>query len=181
MLTSQCPHEDCLETLELPMNLTLFRKEEVNSVLTCRPEDEVELEIRFPTGNDQQHWLLYAGDNLEQEMSTGLITRINGEKPSMDWKLPKGWLPAVAEILESNDLFTGLILQAECPTCGRINDIAFDLEDYLLRQLEQQQWQLKRQVHQLASIYHWTESEIVALPKKRREEYLQFIHEAMLS
>lgn len=34
---------------------------------------------------------------------------------------------------------------------------------------------LLRQVHELASLYHWSEAELLALPLPRRQAYLQII------
>lgn len=180
-VSSQCLYEDCRERLELPLDLNLFRLDEQNSIVMCKPEEAVELEIRLPTGKDQRFWLSHASEDWEREMATRLVFRINGETPVRGWQLPGEWLQPIAQTLEAHDPFTVMSLETECPVCTRRVDVAFDLENYLLHQLERQQWQLKLEVHQLASFYHWSERDIVALPKNRREEYLHLIHESMPS
>lgn len=178
-LSYQCSRDDCREKMELPLDLNLFRMDETKNSLQCKPEETIEVELRLPTGKDQQYWLTHTNENLEKEMAKFLVTHINGKEPAPDWQIPNAWLEPIAQTLEEHDPFTVMSLQTACPACGRVSDVDFDLENYLLRQLEIQQWRLKQQVHELASVYHWSENDIVSLPKSRREEYLHFIHEAM--
>jgi len=53
--------------------------------------------------------------------------------------------------------------------------LIIDLEDMLLRKLEEKQYQLLCEVHQLASRYHWSEERIIALPVRRRALYLSLV------
>jgi len=63
---------------------------------------------------------------------------------------------------------------AACPACGASNEIAVD--PYLV--LAASPEELFVEVHLLASAYHWSEAEILALPRARRQLYLRLIDRA---
>jgi hypothetical protein len=66
-------------------------------------------------------------------------------------------------------------VQATCPACGIVHDIAIDPYVFLAWPLAQD---LFHEVHLLASTYHWSELEILALPQHRRRRYLKLIDQA---
>lgn len=65
-------------------------------------------------------------------------------------------------------------VQACCPECGFENHV--DLNPYLA--LGHGSEAILREVHQVAAHYHWGEAEILALPRTRRQRYLQLIDRA---
>jgi len=65
-------------------------------------------------------------------------------------------------------------VQAACPECGTAR--AVDLDPY--GALRHRPDTLLLQVHRLAWHYHWSEAEILALPRPRRLRYLQLIDQA---
>lgn len=65
-------------------------------------------------------------------------------------------------------------LQSGCPECETVNDIPFDIAEHLFSVLTNP----LEDVHEIASIYHWTEAEILKLPKARRHAYLSLISQA---
>ena len=62
-------------------------------------------------------------------------------------------------------------VQAACPECNRENIV--DVDPYMC--LGQDRTQLFSEIHTLASTYHWSEAEILSLPKSRRQRYLKLI------
>ncbi len=65
----------------------------------------------------------------------------------------------------------GTRVQAACPECNRENIV--DVDPYMC--LGQGRTQLFSEIHTLASAYHWSETEILSLPKNRRQRYLKLI------
>ena len=59
----------------------------------------------------------------------------------------------------------------DCPGCGVANRVRVD--PYLCLQLVGKH--IFEQVHTLAVAYHWSEGEILALPRGRRQHYLKLI------
>lgn len=61
----------------------------------------------------------------------------------------------------------------DCPECGRDWVLAFDPGRYLWEELEALGMRLMWEVAELARAFHWSESEILALPAGRRRRYLE--------
>jgi hypothetical protein len=84
-----------------------------------------------------------------------------------------GETAACAEaLLVELDPAAELLLEGPCPACGRRVVATFDPISHLWGELEQRQALLEYEVHVLASHYHWSERDIVALPARRRARYL---------
>ncbi|RNC65269.1 MAG: hypothetical protein ED859_17660 [Desulfuromonadales bacterium] len=66
-------------------------------------------------------------------------------------------------------------VQAACPACGAPH--AIDVDPYRVLSPRSGE-ELLRETHILASTYHWSETEILALPQDRRRRYLDLIDRA---
>jgi hypothetical protein len=64
-------------------------------------------------------------------------------------------------------------LHAECPSCRVVQIVVFDPIAYVLQELRDQARWVFDDVHVLASAYHWPERDILALPRRRRHEYIE--------
>jgi hypothetical protein len=64
---------------------------------------------------------------------------------------------------------------AHCPECGQEQEVYFDMQSFLLSRLIQEKKQILWEVHRLASVYHWTHSEIINLPRSLRKNYVSLI------
>ncbi|BBO82255.1 hypothetical protein DSCO28_28210 [Desulfosarcina ovata subsp. sediminis] len=65
-------------------------------------------------------------------------------------------------------------VQATCTGCGRVNVIDIDPLFHLKRLLRD----VNVDIHRIASTYHWSEAEILSLPRQRRLRYLELIDRA---
>ena len=63
-------------------------------------------------------------------------------------------------------------LLAECFECENEVKVLFDVTDFVEDELDQSARSILDQVHQIASQYNWSETAIMALPRKRRLAYL---------
>jgi hypothetical protein len=68
-------------------------------------------------------------------------------------------------------------LDAACPECGHAFAVPFDSARYVLEEMAQGADGLYREVHTLASHYHWSEAEILAMTGRQRRRYLSLIAE----
>ncbi len=128
--------------------------------------------FRVPTGVDQAAVLEAEEDGCSFLFKRCLVS-VDGCLP------PPGFIASlsaeekgrVEDILEavSPAVTTGLL--ACCPECGHEQVVRFD--PYALGNISQEQ--LFREVHTIASTYHWGEREIFALPRERRRHYLRLI------
>ena len=77
-------------------------------------------------------------------------------------------MEAMAPCLESD--IAGL-----CPECGASIALRFDPQEFILRELQQQAATLYEDAHLLAKHYHWSEAQILALPRSRRTRYAEML------
>jgi hypothetical protein len=64
-------------------------------------------------------------------------------------------------------------LQGRCPECGATVETPFDPLRYTLRELRDLAAFVHEDVHRIARSYHWSETEILALPAERRARYAE--------
>ena len=132
-----------------------------------------QLRFRLPTGADQEILV----DLPEAEARPWLLRQLASEPEALP---PFGRLPgqdliaAVEAALEA--VAPGIVLrvQTACPECGTGN--AVELDPY--RALSRRSDGLLQEVHQIAVHYHWSEADILDLPRPRRQRYLQLIDRA---
>jgi len=66
-------------------------------------------------------------------------------------------------------------LEAQCPQCGGTEVVRFDLERHLLSALAAERRYLTREIHVLASAYHWPLSEITSLSRDDRRALVRSV------
>jgi len=162
--------ERCEAAIEVDVPLDAFVETPRDGPIVCQSPDGHAITARQPRGSDLRAWLMRAGD--AETMATMLVEAIDGGAPAADWRMPLAWIGPLAAALAESDPLTVLQLQAGCPACGHANLIDFDLEGWLLGLVADQQQHLIDDVHRLASVYHWSEAAICALPHWRRRAYL---------
>ena len=68
-----------------------------------------------------------------------------------------------------------LTMEGDCPECGREFAIPFDLQRFFFSELRTGQDLLYREVHYLAYHYHWSEREIMEMPRQKRRKYIEVL------
>lgn len=66
-------------------------------------------------------------------------------------------------------------IDAECAYCGQPQKVPFRLADYLLATLARERPILLREVHHLASAYHWSRAEILSIPRSMRRDHVRLV------
>jgi hypothetical protein len=175
-----CANPDCGREMELELSVgqLLSTPEPAERFCWCASPD-FNLELRLPTGCDQTLWREAAATGAEAgdegvalRLATSLVSSVNGQTPASGWSLPDEWLPALDAAFGERDALASLQLQAACPWCGIVHAIEPDLEALALSCLAAEQKRVIEEIHQLASAYHWTEDEVLAVPRGRRSYYL---------
>lgn len=176
---AQCGHAGCGQAIELELELASFAAQHAACSASGSAPDGSTLHCRLPTGDDQRAWREFADADAAQAADAGerwfaqrLVERVADAPPAPDWSLPAAWLESIAALLDASDPLNALVIGVECPYCSGHNDVDIDLEQLLIEGLRRQQRSLIEQVHRLASIYHWSEAQIVGLPPWRRARYL---------
>ena len=134
---------------------------------------EREVRFRLPTGGDQE-------DLLETELQAAaeeLLDRCilsDGGRPLSDEERS-----AVMDEMERLAPQMELELEMVCPQCEHSFVAPFDTTTFFFDEMRVSSKQLLREVHALAFYYHWTESDILAMRRARRREYLGLLSEAL--
>ncbi len=127
------------------------------------------LAFRLPNGADQE---AIAGMPPE-EAGSWLIKQLMQASGGIG-ELDSKTISAAESALEAMSPGVVVKVQAHCPECDCENHV--DLNPY--RALDHGSDAILREVHQVAAHYHWGEAEILALPRARRQRYLQLIDRA---
>ena len=128
--------------------------------------------VRPPTGADQE--LLAAlsddGDALDLLIERLLQVPDVGPQPGPD-ALTEDDRSRIEQAAEELSPEVATQSQSDCPHCGAPNRVG--ISPYAC--LERPSQDLFREIHTLATSYHWSESAILALPRGRRHTYLGLI------
>lgn len=81
-------------------------------------------------------------------------------------------LERLAQALEDLDPLADLWISCRCPECGAGQSLAFDPVAFVAREVRQMAQQLMADVVALARAFHWSETDILALPATRRAYYV---------
>lgn len=68
-------------------------------------------------------------------------------------------------------------LASVCPDCGASIQLAFEPRSFVLREMREQAAFLDDDVHLLASAYHWSLEEILALSRRRRIQFAERVRQ----
>jgi hypothetical protein len=163
--TGRCLKANCGERLEIPLDLELFRGPAAEDSFRWAGKKGSEFEVRVPSGEDQ---LLLMEDPSSDALVMARKLIRSGDPALLDADSLEEFEHALAE----HDPLTDIHLTVNCPYCGAASEVAFDLELFLLNDLERRQMTLLETVHRLAMAYHWNEADVLALPDWRRKYYL---------
>lgn len=132
-----------------------------------------EIEAGVPTGRDQEG----IGDLTEAEAVLWLLQQciysVNGRPPREDFfrQLKKQHIAAIDKALDDVSPAVCDRLVVTCPECSQKQHARLDhyadsgLDEHLFYD----------EIHTLASHYHWSEADILDLPRLKRRRYLEMI------
>ncbi|MEI9971340.1 MAG: DUF6760 family protein [Ignavibacteriota bacterium] len=188
-----CPWADCGRRMHLQFRIGELPVQEsaerapVYSMLLSRDawsgEDEAQREVHFrlPNGADQEAVGPLLADNEARALSTLLAravrsvgTRTNPAPEDIAALSPL----ARAEIEAAMERVAPKVEQTidtVCSECGRSFAVPFDVQRFFFGEFRTDGDLLYRQVHYLAYHYHWSESEIMAMPRTKRQKYLELL------
>jgi len=192
--TLPCPWPDCGKKVDIDFSITdlpvtpsedkgpLYTLE-LSEAAAIKVGDEVirALCFRLPTGADQEVVSPLLAENearaLDVLLARCLISIGEVQPPDREMiaKLsPKARLE-IEKAMASRAPKVELELGAECAECGREFTAPFDPQDFFFGELRTSRDLLYREVHYLAYHYHWSEQEIMEMPKTRRRNYIEIL------
>lgn len=173
-----CNAIDCGGSFEIEIDLSTL----LDYHRHANQESEIEAEadggsihLRRPTAEDQNVWR--QGGFLNPHLATEKMVQslVIESEVGMDSPIPEIIIQAIEKAMRAADPLMAPTIESECPDCGQRQQQVLDLGSLLLRRLERIQTGMIEDIHVLASSYHWTEDQVLALPAKRREQYLKLI------
>ena len=139
-----------------------------------------EVVFRLPTGADQEVLSPLLAVNEAEALSKLLarcIVQMDGRpavRDDIDALSPLARMTIekkMAEVAPKIDLD----MEVSCPECGRDFTVPFDVQDFFFGELLTGRDLLYREVHYLAYHYHWSEREIMDMPKSKRRNYIEIL------
>lgn len=180
-----CADSACGKPMDIAIDLDQFAPtfrgvfQRIFALQVPAGEDEGEgfsLKFRLPTGADQE--MSAAPEDTVDRLLAGLLISINGETAINEERvraLPVSVKRAIETEMERLAPNFTIELETACPECGKTSTSPFDLTTFFLSEIGNNLRNLEWEVHFLASHYHWPEREILALPRRRRQRFIQLI------
>lgn len=120
-----------------------------------------------PTGRDLAEALLAADPQSARRLLAARIAGRNAEE------LDEAAVGAIETEVEAAGAPGDISLSYDCPACGGSGDAPLDPAMFLWREIDREANDLLDEVAILAAAFGWTEAETLALPRARRERYLE--------
>lgn len=138
--------------------------------VSCYASSLGELRLRVPNGEDQEAIAGLAGDAALTALAARLITDATGG-PVEIAALAADELPVLERVIEDMAPEVATEMLTHCPQCQTENRVPLNPYYGTQHPLEA----LFADIHVIASRYHWSEGDILALPRRRRQTYLAMI------
>lgn len=186
--TLQCPH--CQARVDVDFALSDIPMPErqgepvvqatvaLQSLPSAAPHDALEIRFRLPNGDDQACLADLVLDN-EVEASQRLMSRCLlqvGELTDPSFEdirgLPAGVRSIIEQAMAQNAQLLDLDMDVHCPECKQSFVAPFDIQDFFLNEISINRGSLVKEVHYLAYHYHWSEREIMTMPRHKRRMYI---------
>lgn len=170
-LTSKC--QDCGELIQFQINPATMP---IKPAGKSYPESSLSLSIgdvqlRVPSGADEEHLASVAQSEknaleilLERLVDTSLPGQSANQLNTEDIKL----IDMTLDEMSPQPTVSASIV---CPYCDHQQQVAIDNYAWITSSTQR----LDEEIHTLATHYHWSEKEILSLPRNRRSRYLQLI------
>jgi hypothetical protein len=127
--------------------------------------------FRAPTGGDQE---TLASEELDGETALRRLVQLCRVEGPTDFdadRLDDEALSSIDQALESVSPEAVTETALDCPSCETSTVVGLDIDAMPLPDADI----LYQEVHRIASVYHWSEHDILSLPRGRRQRYLALI------
>jgi len=122
--------------------------------------------FRLPVGRDERAVVALPAAVAESTLLERCCLAETGAAPDSD-RLQAA-LEEVAPLFEFE-------LKGNCPECGRLHSLQFDIQTFLLSSLLQEKTRLFSEIHRLAKAYGWGLNDVLSLSRIERRRLVEFI------
>jgi hypothetical protein len=142
-------------------------------------------EFRLPTGADQE--ALAAAFRADEDRALRLLLartiRRIGAFTEVDEALidgfPLGAREEIADAMRRLSPQVEIEVEGACPECGTLCWTRFDIPVFFVEEMRGNLHALEREVHLLAFHYHWSEQDILSMPRRKRQRYIELLREEL--
>ena len=140
--------------------------------------DGLTLVVRAPSADEVAHLARTGGEveSLREALIERCVLSCTDATGAVA-DIPDHAYSRIAAAVETLDPLAAISVRLACPDCGAEIDLHFDPAEFVWSELETAAQRLLWEVDQIARVYHWTESEILALTPARRRAYLGMVLE----
>ncbi|MEU9671669.1 hypothetical protein AB0J81_12430 [Streptomyces bobili] len=184
-----CPWPECGQRISLTFSVDdvpVVRSAAPAATYTITPSDPAigEAEFRLPTGRDQE--ALTDIDRNEARALTELLTRcllrlgtVRSPTSEQIAALPSATRAELEQGMYEVAPRVEQTIETTCPECHRVLIAPFDIHRFLFGDLRTDAQLLYQEVHYLAFNYHWSERDILNMPRDHRRTYIAAIAETI--
>jgi len=147
--------------------------------------DLLPVEFQLPTGAFQEAASVLVGTTgaaTTDRLLSLCVTRV-GTVTEVDEitikSLPLETRKQIEDAMQRQAPSAEIEFEAECPECHREFLFPLDFNKFFLEEMKNNLRSLELEVHFLAKNYHWAESEILSMPRKKRQRYVSLLREEM--
>lgn len=176
-----CAGEKCAEMIEFNLNqedvAQLQQRADVSESISLPVRDKT-TRFRLPTGDDQRNWLAKTYSDKRaavRDMAQTLMLPNQSDESDSGIEVSDDTVDVLNRVISEQDPLTAMAAGVICPGCSLKNKFMFDLEGMILKKLRLAQQKLLYDIHILAAVYHWSEYQILSIPRWRRRQYLRLI------
>ena len=191
--TIRCPWSDCGRNIDIDFSLgdvPVKESQDKGPVYTMElspeaaGEDQYEpadraIVFRLPNGEDQEVITpLAAAPDADAAAAFELLLKRCIQQDGARSLSPLA-LEEIERRMDAVAPKVDLTIAGQCRDCGRDFSAPFDLQRFCFHELHTSQALLHREVHYLAYHYHWSEGEIMAMPRDKRRRYIDVLTEQL--
>jgi hypothetical protein len=142
--------------------------------------DGYRVRFRLPEGADQEAVASLAQTDDNEAVQILLQRCVLEVEHGSDrlTEIPNTIADRISDAMALLDPQAELILEPVCPACGNRFRTILDTASFFFSEIKAHAHVLLREVHVLASFYHWSEAEILSIPEPRRKFYLDLVEAA---
>jgi hypothetical protein len=179
-----CPDPACGERLDLTLSIESLLVEPAPDAVEWYEEalpsgrgESPTVRFRLPTGEDQEATAALAAADPVAAARALLARCVRPSTRRRSWAagVPDDVADAIGARMAELDPQAEIRLRFDCAACERPVEMLFDTASFFLAELAATSDRLYDEVHAIAWHYHWSEAEILDLPRARRRRYLDLI------
>lgn len=135
-----------------------------------------EVQYRLPNSADLIEIAKHAANDGRSRLLQRCVQAARcGDRVTDPATLPDAVVQAVMDEMAKTDPQADVQVALACPACRHQWSTTFDILSYLWSEIDDWAQRLLRDIHALASVYGWSEGDILALSARRRRLYLEMI------